>query len=106
MISFNLLFFADDTTIYKSDYGIVNLATTVRQELSKIYNWLSGNKLCLNVKKTQYCDFSPTNINYEAKSSVKINNDILIQIGKFNRYESVTFLGIHYRQPFNMEITH
>ena len=41
MISFNLLFFADNTTIYKSDYGIDNLTTTVRQELNKIYNWLS-----------------------------------------------------------------
>ena len=50
--SLNLLSFADDTTIYQSDYDIDNLSTTVNQELNKIYNWLCAKNLCLNIQKT------------------------------------------------------
>ena len=57
--SLNLLSFADDTTIYHSDCDIDNLTLTLNHELKNIYNWLCANKLCLNVKKIQYCIFSP-----------------------------------------------
>ena len=76
-------------------YYIENLTTAVNPELSKIYNWLCANKLCLNVKKTHYCVFNPKNSNYEVKSSAKINNEVFNQIGKYNKDESVKFLGIH-----------
>ena len=92
--SLNLLSFADDTTIYHSDCDIDNLTLTLNHELKNIYNWLCANKLCLNVKKTQYCIFSPKNSNYEVKGSVKINNEVINQIGKYNKDESVKFLGI------------
>ena len=101
--SLNLLSFADDTTIYHSDCDIDNLTLTLNHELKNIYNWLCGNKLCLNVKKTQYCIFSPKNSNYEVKGSVKINNEVINQIGKYNKDEFVKFLGIYID---NMERTH
>ena len=82
--SLNLLSFADDTTIYHSDCDIDNLTLTLNHELK-----------CLNVKKTQYCIFSPKNSNYEVKGSVKINNEVINQIGKYNKDESVKFLGIY-----------
>ena len=93
--SLNLLSFADDTTIYHSVCDIDNLTLTLNHELKNIYNWLCANKLCLNVKKTQYCIFSPKNSNYEVKGSVKINNEVINQIGKYNKDESVKFLGIY-----------
>jgi hypothetical protein len=93
--SLNLLSFADDTTIYHSDCDIDNLTLTLKHELKNIYNWLCANKLCLNVKKTQYCIFSPKNSNYEVKGSVKINNEVINQIGKYNKDECVKFLGIY-----------
>ena len=91
----NLLSFADDTTIYQSHYDIDSLTTTANQELNKIYTWLWATKLRLNIKKTQYCVFSPKNSNYEVKSSVKINNEVISRIGKYNKDESVKFLGIY-----------
>ena len=33
--------------------------------------------------------------NYEVKGSIKINNEVINQIGKYNKDESVKFLGIH-----------
>ena len=58
-------------------------------------------KLCLNVRKTQYCILNPTNSNYEVKSSIKINNnEVINQIGKYNNDESVKFLGIHIDKHF------
>ena len=46
-------------------------------------------------QKDKYCVFNPKSSNYEAKSSVKINNEIINQIGKYNKDESVKFLEIH-----------
>ena len=78
--SLNLLTFADDITIYHSDCDIDILTLTLNHELKNIYNWLCANKLCLNVKKTQYCIFNPKNSNYEVKGSVKINNEVINHI--------------------------
>ena len=96
--SLKLLSFVDYTTIYQPHYDIYNLTTTANQELSIIYNCLCANKLCLNIKKTQYCVFTHKNSNYEVKSSVKINNEVINQIGKNNKDESVKFLGINIDQ--------
>ena len=51
--------------------------------------------LCLNVKKTHYCVFSPTNSNYKVKCTVKINNEVINQIGKHYMNESVKFLEVN-----------
>ena len=91
--SLNLLSSADDTTIYHSDCDIDNL--TLNHKLKNIYNWLCAQKLCLNVKKTQYCVFSPKNSNYEVIGSVKINNEVINHTGKYNKDELVKFLGIY-----------
>ena len=55
---------------------------------------MCANKLCLNVKKTQYCVFSPKNSNCEVKGSVKINNEVINQIEKYKKEKSVKFLGV------------
>ena len=39
--------------------------------------------------------FSSKNSNCEVKSSVKTNNEVINQIGKYNKDESVKFLGIY-----------
>ena len=94
-ISLNLFSFADNTTIYQSDYDIDKLTITVNQEVNKIHNWLCANKLSLNVKTPQHGVFSHTNSNYEVNSSVKINIEVINQIGNNNKDELMKFLGIH-----------
>ena len=45
--------YADDTTIsYLSD-NMEDLVVVVKSELSRLNRWLQGNKLSLNVVKTQ-----------------------------------------------------
>ena len=67
--SLNLLSFFDDTTIYHSDCDIDNcdIDNNAKPRIKNLYNWLCANKLCLNVKLTQYCVFGPKNSNYEVK---------------------------------------
>ena len=39
------------------------------------------------MSKTQYCVFSLKNSNYEVKGSVKIKNEVINQIDKYNKDE-------------------
>ena len=58
----------------------------------------------MNVIKTQYCVFGPKNSNYEVKSSAKINNEAINQIGKYDKDESVKFLGIYCELEYDIMI--
>ena len=93
--SLNLLSFADDTTVYKSGPHIDTLINNINQELKHLCDYLCANKLALNVKKTNFCIFSPPNNKYQVNNCIKINNENVSHIGKDNKDESVKFLGIH-----------
>ena len=49
--------FADDTTVFYSDKNDVATENLLNCELSKVSNWLSANKLSLNVKKSNFLHF-------------------------------------------------
>ena len=67
----------------------------MNHELKQLYDWLCANKLSPNVKKTNLCIFSPVSTKSNVNISIKINNDIINQVGKNNKEESVKFLGLH-----------
>ena len=48
-----MLMYADDTTLYCNLNG-VNSEVKINNELSKISEWLSSNKLSLNIKKIKF----------------------------------------------------
>ena len=48
----DMVMYADDTTLFCKISDQVD-ETAINTELSKIYNWLSSNKLSLNVAKTK-----------------------------------------------------
>ena len=48
--------FADDTN---GLYALKTLELTVNAELHNLYNWLTSNKLSLNIKKSNYVIFRP-----------------------------------------------
>ena len=50
--------FADDTNILYADKNLKDLETTVNYELQNLYNWLTANKLTLNIKNIQLCNIS------------------------------------------------
>ena len=67
-----MLMFADDKTLYCNLNG-VNSEVTINNELSKINEWLSSNKLSLNIKKTKFMVFHTPQrrVNYPV---LKLNN--------------------------------
>ena len=46
-----LLLFADDTNALYADKNLKSLESTVNQELCKLFDWLTANKLTLKIKK-------------------------------------------------------
>ena len=49
--------FADDTNAVYADKNLKSLESTVNQELCKLFDWLTANKLTLNIKKNKFCHF-------------------------------------------------
>ena len=53
---FNMLMYADDTTLYCNiDQNVSE--EVINNELSKVSQWLTANKLSINVTKTKYMVF-------------------------------------------------
>ena len=57
MDKFNFYTFADDANILYADKDIKSLETLVNFELRKVSNWLTANRLTLNIKKPNYVIF-------------------------------------------------
>ena len=55
---FNMIMYADDTTLYCDIKNVPNYENVLNVELCKITNWLAANKLSLNVGKTKFMFFS------------------------------------------------
>ena len=51
--------FADDTNLLYADRNIKSLESVVNVELLNVCDWLSANKLSLNIKKTNFFIFHP-----------------------------------------------
>ena len=51
---FNMIMYADDTTLYCDIKDVPNYKNVLNVELCKITNWLAANKLSLNVGKNKF----------------------------------------------------
>ena len=78
--------YADDTTLY-CNINNANSDIILKNELCKISDWLSSDKVSLNVKKTKYMVFHTTQkrVNYPI---LTLNNDNIEGVSQFN------FLGV------------
>ena len=95
---FHSILYADDTTLstplcaFKiplSSSENSNLSNKINIELAKIHDWLSINKLSLNITKTKYMIFHHRQKNIShIDPCLKINNTILERVSDFN------FLGL------------
>ena len=81
----NLGLFADDTNILYADKNSKNLETIVNIELQNLYNWLTANKLTLDIKKSNLVIFHPyqKRLAYQPKLCMFDNEN--------NRYVSLQF---------------
>ena len=82
------ILFADDTTIYESASDINYLYRSMNSNLSRLTDWFRGNKLSLNVAKTNYMLFSH-HISTDESLELKMADQNIIQTN------CSKFLGIH-----------
>ena len=84
-----LLLFADDTSIFFLHSNPNYLENVLNNELLNIDVWLRCNKLSVNIKKTNYVTFSPSQRKLNLSFSLSFGDQLLIQ-------SNVTkFLGVH-----------
>ena len=55
----NFFLFADDTNILYADKHLHLLESVANTELTKVYEWLTANRLTLTIKKSNYVIFRP-----------------------------------------------
>ena len=48
------ILFADDTVLVQSDNNLGKLQNSVNPEMTKVMDWLTANKLSLNISQTKY----------------------------------------------------
>ena len=80
--------FADDSNLFYAHKSLLQLETTVNNELHEVFNWLCASKLSHNIEKSNYVIFRPPQklVNYPI--NLKINSQILMH------ENSIKYLGI------------
>jgi len=48
------ILFADDTVLAQSNNNLGKLQNSVNRKMTKVVDWLTANKLSLNISKTKY----------------------------------------------------
>ena len=58
---FDIILYADDITLFNSlsEYNCPQDSDIINNELNKVYDWLTVNKLSLNTQKTRFMIFTP-----------------------------------------------
>ena len=91
-----ILTLADDTTILASGNNIDDVTVKLNSELRNVANWLSHNRLLLNIDKSRFMVLAPPNTRTSTNSIVHINNISVKRVSKSNPGDkSVKFLGLH-----------
>ena len=78
------IIFADDTVLLQSDNNLGNLQNSVNHEISKVMDWLTANKLSLNIANTKYMLITNKHVSTE---SFEIN----VNRNRIQRTVTVTF---------------
>ena len=88
------IMYADDTNIFYSGKSLTDIENSLNSDLTTLSNWLSVNKLSLNLNKTHSMLFTLNNRLKNYKPNIKINDT---EIESLN---STTFLGVVIDQNF------
>ena len=86
---FKFILFADDTSLYYSCKNVHTIEDVINRELDKISEWLSANRLSLNVGKSKLLYFTNNNRTVIQNIHIKINNQILAEV------PNAKYLGVY-----------
>ena len=84
---FNMIMYADDTTLFCDINSIPDVEHSLNAELSKITDWLAANKLSLNANKTKFMVF------HSDKKTVRYPK-LHINATEIERTDHFNFLGL------------
>ena len=82
------LMFADDTNVFFSEKTFEKLFAVANQQLKNIDNWLTSNKLSLNIDKTKYIVF------HTPHSKIPENTNLQLRNVNLKRVQCIKFLGV------------
>ena len=82
------IMFADDTYLFFSETSYEKVFQVANEELKSIDNWLTANKLSLNINKTNYIVFRTPNSKLPCQHALHLRNR------EIKRVISVKFLGV------------
>ena len=87
---FTPILFTDDSNLVATGRNIKEIEEIANQELPILLDWLQGNRLSINVKKTHIMNFRNHNNNKNAPNpTIKINNEIIDMITETKLTENV-----------------
>ena len=86
--------FADNTNLLYADRKLKSLETVVNAELLNVCDWLSANKLSLNIKKTNFLIFHPYQKRLDYDIQLKIYDNQINKLISLERKDYVKYLGV------------
>jgi len=91
------ILFADDTTIYLTGKNKRQLFSDMKNDLDCLIDWFRANKLSLNILKTNYVFFKPSQVKIYDDT---INEDLSLKFGNevIEKKDHVVFLGLNIDQ--------
>lgn len=83
-----LQLYADDAVLVCTGKDVIEVAQKIEDDLSKIDNWFTNNKLLINTEKTKYLLFTRKKIT-STNTTIKLKNETIEKVNNFN------YLGLH-----------
>ena len=83
----DFILFADDTNLFFLHKNVEIIKQTLNQELPKLSDWCDANKLSINLKKSNFMIFKPTQKRKKREINIDINNC------NIERVKETMFLG-------------
>ena len=91
---FKFYLFADDTNILFAEKNLKVIETVVNTELCKLYNWLTFNKLTLNISKSNFVIFHPKQKKPNYKPKICLFDNEKNEYATLESKEYIKYLGI------------
>ena len=95
----NLLQYADDTMVFKSDSNIHKAIASLEQNVKKLLFFFESHRLTINGGKTEFIIFCrKTKNDWMNELKLKVHNQVISAISK------VKYLGVYLNQNLNYQI--